>query len=844
VDAATYTNAALSAANTNPIVTDSAGRYVAYLPAGSNFTFAITTSAGAAIETQTNIQAVPGSSVNLDIEGTVGVAVTAGQVLYLSSAAESPALTAGKWYLTNSDAAATSTTPQSLGVAVSAIAINTAGTIRLAGEVNSAGTVVVGTTYYVGATPGAIVSSAPVLLRQVGVGLTTSSLLLAATTVVAASIPNPISQDLLFTDATYDIGKAGATRPRDGFFSRNAVVGGTLGVTGVATLSSQPVLSTLTASVAVFSDGSKGLVSNAITGTGNVVMSASPTLTTPALGTPSALVGTNITGTAAGLTAGNVSTNANLTGPITSVGNATSIAAQTGTGTTFVMQASPTLTTPVLGVATGTSLSLSGLYASTMGNNTLIFQSTTATTGYQYTEMSNTGGDARMGVEGTVTGQLATGSLAYAAIFGNAGAAATQFSTSNLARMTIATGGNVGIGTTAPALLFHAHGTIGGPASSGTAQTGIARFSQSGGTAVLDMGSDSVSAAAWFQNTDSANLALTYPIALNPNGGNVGIGTATPGARIDIVDSGWNTLRIGDNETNSTNKAGYFVGRHYTNAEENVALVKGSSTTSANVVDIGGNAAGLNAATEVSIWTAANNTTVTGTKALTVDASQDTTLAGRLIQTSADNSAWAATFANTGTTGANGVYVNIGSGATGIPFRVDKNGASQFEVQNNGNVVVAGALSKGSGSFLIDHPLPSKKDTHSLVHSFIEGPKADLIYRGTVTLSDGAATVDLDVAAGMTVGTWVLLCRDEQVFTSNETGWFHVRGSVSGSTLTIDCEESDCTDTVSWMVVAERQDQHMYDTQWTDENGRPIIEPLKPEVPDPEEDDDDEDPGE
>jgi len=44
--------------------------------------------------------------------------------------------------------------------------------------------------------------------------------------------------------------------------------------------------------------------------------------------------------------------------------------------------------------------------------------------------------------------------------------------------------------------------------------------------------------------------------------------------------------------------------------------------------------------------------------------------------------------------------------------------------------------------------------------------------------------------------------------------------------------------------VAERQDQHMYDTQWTDENGRPIIEPLKPEVPDPEEDDDDEDPGE
>ncbi len=41
--------------------------------------------------------------------------------------------------------------------------------------------------------------------------------------------------DLKFTDALYDIGKSGATRPRDGFFSRNVVIGGTLGVTGIST---------------------------------------------------------------------------------------------------------------------------------------------------------------------------------------------------------------------------------------------------------------------------------------------------------------------------------------------------------------------------------------------------------------------------------------------------------------------------------------------------------------------------------------------------------------------------------------------------------------------------------
>jgi len=47
------------------------------------------------------------------------------------------------------------------------------------------------------------------------------------------------------------------------------------------------------------------------------------TLVAPALGTPASGVLTNCTGTASGLTAGNVTTNANLTGHITSTGNAT-----------------------------------------------------------------------------------------------------------------------------------------------------------------------------------------------------------------------------------------------------------------------------------------------------------------------------------------------------------------------------------------------------------------------------------------------------------------------------------------------------------------------------------------
>jgi hypothetical protein len=66
--------------------------------------------------------------------------------------------------------------------------------------------------------------------------------------------------------------------------------------TGVATINAAPVMTALTASQAVFTTAGKALVSNPITGTGDVVMSTSPTLVTPALGTPSSVTLTNATG--------------------------------------------------------------------------------------------------------------------------------------------------------------------------------------------------------------------------------------------------------------------------------------------------------------------------------------------------------------------------------------------------------------------------------------------------------------------------------------------------------------------------------------------------------------------
>jgi hypothetical protein len=151
---------------------------------------------------------------------------------------------------------------------------------------------------------------------------------------------------------------------------------------------------------------------------------------------------------------------------------------------------------------------------------------------------------------------------------------------------------------------------------------------------------------------------------------------------------------------------------------------------------------------------------------------------------------------------------------------------STFDIIGYSGVVINGSLSKSSGSFRIDHPLESKKSTHDLVHSFVEGPRADNIYRGKVILNNGSATINLDIESNMTEGTFILLNREVQCFTTNETGWTAVKGRVTGNVLQINSEVS-CSDEISWMVIGERQDKHMYDTDWTDSNGKVIVEPLK-----------------
>mgnify|MGYP001263046378 CR=1 FL=1 len=177
-------------------------------------------------------------------------------------------------------------------------------------------------------------------------------------------------------------------------------------------------------------------------------------------------------------------------------------------------------------------------------------------------------------------------------------------------------------------------------------------------------------------------------------------------------------------------------------------------------------------------------------------------------------------------------HSNISGGDNSIIFYAGGGllGTLNMRIFNN-SVTVYGALTKGSGSFRIPHPLAGLSTTKDLVHSFIEGPQCDNIYRGKIDLVGGTATVNLDTKSDMTAGTFVALNRDVQCFTTNETGWTAVKGSVSGNILTITAQDNSCTDTISWMVIGERQDDNIKSSSLTDANGKLIMEPNQIPLP-------------
>ena len=120
--------------------------------------------------------------------------------------------------------------------------------------------------------------------------------------------------------------------------------------------------------------------------------------------------------------------------------------------------------------------------------------------------------------------------------------------------------------------------------------------------------------------TVSQNISFTQAMTLDALG-NLAVGTTSPLATqrgLDVSSGGLSFITGADNNastrTNNVVKTARIGSAHYANAEEPMALVVSDSTSTDNIVYIGGSTSLLNAATTITFFTAANNTTTTGTE--------------------------------------------------------------------------------------------------------------------------------------------------------------------------------------------------------------------------------------
>jgi hypothetical protein len=222
---------------------------------------------------------------------------------------------------------------------------------------------------------------------------------------------------------------------------------------------------------------------------------------------------------------------------------------------------------------------------------------------------SASGGASFLGfVDQGATGNSETGTIVFAVA---AGAPANSLRVSNI--------GNVGIGTATPVLDVHAN----------TTDTPAIRLEQNN--------SGGFTAQTWDIGANEANFFVRdvtsgsrLPFRIRPGAptssidiaasGNVGIATGSPGAQLDIsgnamilgADSGLNT------RTNNTIKLNRLAAPPFVTTNLNFGVLNAATTSTDNIVGIGGGASGFSAATQILFSTGATTNTDTGTERMRI----------------------------------------------------------------------------------------------------------------------------------------------------------------------------------------------------------------------------------
>jgi predicted outer membrane repeat protein len=338
-----------------------------------------------------------------------------------------------------------------------------------------------------------------------------------------------------------------------------AIDGTTVGAAAASTgaftslaASGTTTLSGLTASTALALDASKNVVSVTNTGTGNNVLATSPTLVTPALGTPASGVVTNLTGTASININGTVGATTPAAGAFTTLNTSGAVTFNdAGANVDFRVEGD----TDANLLFVDASADAVGIGTSSPGGRLHIASATNADgLRIQNTSSANsTDKSTRVSFFGTDTGSSVKEAANIYTLPENANYidTALTFQTRRddvvAERMRITSAGNVGIGTSSPdansqlslfstnypSLFLNNNSTTGG---------GAIRFAKQGTQHGL------IASSGWILADTSSDISLQAGTGLGlrfytdgntermriDSSGNVGIGTSSPGTKLEV----------------------------------------------------------------------------------------------------------------------------------------------------------------------------------------------------------------------------------------------------------------------------------------------------------------------
>jgi trimeric autotransporter adhesin len=455
-----------------------------------------------------------------------------------------------------------------------------------------------------------------------------------------------------------------------------------------------------------------------------------------------------------------------------------------GTGTIAIQATAPGTEAAISGTATATSGGTTGVYGQSSDPNG---------NGVFGIDKANTGGSGVIGVSNATSGKSSgvfgqSASTAGTGVFGNVTAktggvfgvlgmagSTGQYSAGVSGVENAATGAVAGVAGKTSSVTSNAAGVAGfeGSAtgqvfgvSGGTNSTtnfaaGVSGFEGATTGQVFGVNGGTSSTGQNAAGVSGTELATTGQV-FGVNGYNVSTGQYAAGVNGNEAAMTGQVFGV-SGETSSTTNFAVGVNGYESAATGQVFGVNGG-TNSTTAFAAGVN--GYENATTGQVFGVIGTTTTTGDNAAGVygQASAATGLTRGVIgeTDSATDGAvgvfgygrattgqvWGVVGQTSSPSGAGGIFTNLSGGKGLVLVGNGKNLAQVFTVDASGNgfyagnLTVKGNVSKGGGSFKIDHPLdPANK---YLSHSFVESPDMMNVYNGNITTDrHGFATVNL-----------------------------------------------------------------------------------------------------